>query len=72
MISLESTSTLIAEDEPNVEANVRQISFVLNTSVQDTEPDLNVGKFPEAIQNFEIDSYDDNLDLFRESGTISV
>ncbi|WP_073631753.1 PEP-CTERM sorting domain-containing protein [Scytonema sp. HK-05] len=73
VISLDSTSTLIAEDEPNLEANVRQISFVLNTSVQDTEPaDLNVGKFPEAIQNFRIDSNDDNLDLFRESGTLTT
>jgi hypothetical protein len=28
------------------------VTFSLNTSVQDTEPNLNVGKFPGAIQNF--------------------
>jgi len=28
------------------------VTFSLNTSVQDTEPNLNVGKFPAAIQNF--------------------
>lgn len=70
--SRRSSSTVIAEDEPNLEANVRLIKFVFDTSVQDTEPDLNVGNFPRAIQNFEVDSYDDNLDLFRESGTLTT
>ncbi|MEI2581674.1 PEP-CTERM sorting domain-containing protein [Scytonema sp. PRP1] len=70
--SRRSASKLIADEPPNVQANVRAIKFVLDTSVQNTEPDLNVGKFPGAIQDFEIDSYDDNLDLFRESGTLTT
>jgi hypothetical protein len=41
---------------PNEQADVRLIEFSLNTSVQDTEPDLNVGEFFGAIRDFRVDS----------------
>ena len=54
--SRRSTSSFIVEQQPNDEADVRLIGFSLDTSVQDTEPDLNVGEFFGAIRDFRVDS----------------
>lgn len=64
------TQPILLSGDPNQEANVRLIEFSLDPSVADTNPDPNVGEFPGAIQNFRIDSNNDNLDLFLPSGDL--
>ncbi len=64
------------QDDPSnfltfgVETSDVSVFTTLNTLANDINSLDSVGEFPGAIQDFEVDSNDDNLDLFFPSGTL--